>query len=376
MWKKAIFQVSLLAGTIIGAGVFALPFVFNTVGVGAGFFYLVLGAIVFTIIHLMYADVVMRTAGEHRFLGYAGIYLGRQSFLPILLMTVVETVFVLAIYLILSKSFSQLVNFPGGDLEAVLFFWFVSSLSIFLGLRKIAILELLATAGMIMIIGLVFLWGLGVLDQFKFGGFVLDWKILFLPLGPVLFSLSGRVAVPSLVSYDSDKKSVRNSIIIGTFLPAIVYGLFVLSVLGLSLNVSEDAVSGLVGQIPDFGMILIGVFGLLSLWTSYIAVGFDVFKSFLQDLRLSKWVAPALIAFGPLVVYFFSSQSFIYLVSLVGGFFLALESLLIILMWLRVDKIAPKPRIFMKNLPAPMVALTALVFLAALGYEVARIFLD
>ena len=147
MGKKAIFQVSLLAGTIIGAGVFALPFVFNTVGVGAGFFYLVLGAIVFTIIHLMYADVVMRTAGEHRFLGYAGIYLGRQSFLPILLMTVVETVFVLAIYLILSKSFSQLVNFPGGDLEAVLFFWFVSSLSIFLGLRKIAILELLATAG-------------------------------------------------------------------------------------------------------------------------------------------------------------------------------------------------------------------------------------
>ena len=56
-----------------------------------------------------------------------------------------------------------------------------------------------------------------------------------------------------------------------------------------------------------------------------------------------------------------------------GGIFLALESLLIILMWLRADKIASKPRIFMKALPSPVVALTALVFIVALGYEVIKL---
>lgn len=371
--KRAIFQASFLAGTIIGAGVFALPFIFKTVGVGLGFLYLILGALVFTIIHLMYADVVMRTGEQHRFLGYAEIYLGRRFFWPVLLMTVVETVFVLAIYLILSKSFSQLVGFPGGDLEAILFFWFISSFSIFLGLRKIAFLELLATGGMIAIIGLVFLLGLDSLGGVALGSFSPDWKIVLLPLGAVLFALSGRVAIPSLVAYDSDKKSVRNSVIIGTFLPALVYGLFILSVLGLSLNVSEDSVSGLIGQIPFFAVSLVGFFGLLSLWTSYIAVGFDVYKSLLQDLRLSKWIAPVLIAFGPLAVYFFSSQDFIRLVGFVGGIFLALESLLIIIMWLRADRIASKSRIFMKNLPSSVIILAVLVFLAALGYEIIRV---
>ena len=373
MGKKAIFQVSLLAGTIIGAGVFALPFVFQASGLYAGFFYLAVGALALIVIHLMYADLVIRTDEEHRFLGYAQIYLGNFSFWPILLMTVVGAVFVLAIYLILSKSFSHLVGFPGGDMEAALFFWFMGSLSIFVGLRKIAWLEFLATAGMIAIIGMVFLWGLGSLEKVEFGMMSWDWRLLIFPLGPVLFALSGRVAIPSLVKYSKEIKSVRNSIILGTALPAVVYGLFVLSILGLSGMASPDAISGLLGNTPGWFIILIGVFGLLSLWTSYIAVGFDIYKSLLQDLSFSRLIAPLIIAVGPLLIYFFSPDDFIKLVGISGGIFIALESLLIVWMWLRADKISPKPRVFMKILPSPIVALTVLVFIAALGYEVIKL---
>lgn len=376
MAKKVIFQVSLLAGTIIGAGVFALPFVFQASGLYAGFFYLAIGALVFMIIHLMYADLVMRTNEEHRFLGYAQIYLGKFSFWPILIMTVVGAVFVLAIYLILSKSFSHLVGFPAGDVEAVLFFWFVSSLSIFVGLRKIAWLELLATGGMIAIIGMIFLWGLGSLDKVEFGTIALDWRTLIFPLGPVLFALSGRVAIPSLVKYSNEKKLVRNSIILGTMLPAVVYGLFVLSVLGLSGVASTDSITGLLGNTPGWFIILIGAFGLLSLWTSYIAVGFDIYKSLLQDLRIPRIIAPLIIATGPLLIYFFSPDDFIKLIGISGGIFLALESLLIILMWLRADRIASKPRFFLKNLSSSIVALTTLVFLVALGYEIAKLLIS
>src|SRR3989344_7888976 len=109
MLKKAIFQISLLSGTIIGAGLFALPFVFKTAGLSAGFFYLATAAFAYVLIHLLYADLVIRTEGEHRFVGYAKIYLGRAAFLPAALMTIVQMLVVLAIYVILSKSFSGLI---------------------------------------------------------------------------------------------------------------------------------------------------------------------------------------------------------------------------------------------------------------------------
>lgn len=372
MLKKAIFQVSILAGTIIGAGVFALPFVFDSAGIGAGFFYLALAFIALSVVYLMYADIVMRTKEQHRFLGYSAIYLGQRSFWPVLLMTIVETIFVLAIYLVLSKSFSRLIGVPSGDLEAVLFFWFISSLSIFLGLRRFAFLEMAATGGIIVIIGLIFFWGFDSLDTIDFGGLIGNWRTFLLPLGPVLFALSGRVAIPTLVKYWPEKSAVRNSIIFGILIPVVIYSLFVLSILGLSVNVSEDAVTGLVGQVPSLIIILISVFGLLAIWTSYIAVGFDIYESLLQDLRFSRWTAPLVITFAPLLIYFSSSQSFITLVSFVGGIFLALESLLIIVMWLRANRIATQPPVLLSKKNFLAIGAVAGVFVVALIYEIIK----
>jgi len=367
--KSIIFQISILSGTIIGAGVFALPFVFQQAGLVAGFFYLLAAGIAYIFINLMYADLVLRISDEHRFVGYAQKYLGQWSFWPTIVMTVMQMIIVLAVYLILSQSFSRLIG--GSGLMPMLIFWIVGSWIIFAGLQRLVWLEFLAISGILAIILLIFFFSLmrgGHINAELFTGY----KNLLLPLAPILFALSGRVAIPSLIRYSM--AGLKASIIIGTLIPVVVYGLFVISILRLSVNgIMPDAISGLVGFVPKWLLIAIGLFGLLSLLSSYIAVGFDVYESILKDLRLSKWLGFMIVALGPLAVYFWSSQTFLTLVGIVGGIFLALESLMIVAMWLRANKLWHEPS---RLLPRahPLITLAILVlFATALIYEIIKL---
>ena len=80
MYRSIFLPASILSGVIIGAGMFALPFIFESVGLATGFFYLAFFAAALILVYLVYADLVVRTPGKHRFVGYARIYFGDLGF--------------------------------------------------------------------------------------------------------------------------------------------------------------------------------------------------------------------------------------------------------------------------------------------------------
>lgn len=357
--RNFLLSVGLLAGTIIGAGVFSLPYIFKAAGLTSGFFYLILAGVVYIVVYFMYAEIIAKTAGEHRFVGYTKIYLGKtMSFLAIL-MTVIQMILVLTIYLILSQSFGNLITTFGAPIEKMIVFWFLGSVSIFLSLRRIAWLEFLVTVGMIAIILLISFFGLQHWESLGKIAFAPDWGKFLLPLGPILFALSGRVAIPAMMKFNTP---IKKAIAWGVLIPVAAYGIFILSVMAISPEVSEDAVSGLIGNIPAWALVIVGIFGILSLLSSYITVGFDVYRSLELDLRFPHWLQFILIIFSPLVLYFAGFTNFIQLVSFVGGIFLALEGIFIIWMWLKMAK---------KQVSLP-IALLGLVFLVALVYEILK----
>ena len=95
LYHTLLLPSGLLAGGIIGAGIFALPYLFAQSGLFAGFVHLSVGALAYTFIHLLYADVILRTPGTHRFVGRSKKYLGPRSFAPAVFITIVEMVFVM-----------------------------------------------------------------------------------------------------------------------------------------------------------------------------------------------------------------------------------------------------------------------------------------
>lgn len=351
--KNYLLPIGLLSGAIIGAGVFALPFVFRASGLTWGIILLILAALVYVFLHLMYADMIIRTPGEHRFVGYTKIYLGDIPSWMSIWITVIEMIFVLTVYLVISASFANLLISLGSNLEKILIFWFLGSVAIFLTLRRIAFLEFLITFGITLIIFVIFISGFKNFLNLPLFEFSDTFYQALLPLPPLLFALSGRVAIPSVINYfkgqPNSPRLIKKTIVFGTILPAIVYALFVFGVLGLSLDVTEDAVSGLIGQVPATVLFLVGVLGLISLFSSYIIVGLDVNSILRLDLKFPHWLRFLAVVLGPLIIYFSGFQQFLMLVSFVGGIFLVFEGFFIISMWLKANKTLTKPPILLKK---------------------------
>ena len=361
MYKNILLPASMMAGTIIGAGMFSLPFAFLRSGLIAGFSFLFLFALLYAIIYFIYSDIILKTEGDHRFIGYAKIYLGTTGFWSAFLISLVQLFFVLTIYLILAPSFTK-IFIGGSNLSHLLFFWIIGSLVILLSVRKIALSEFIIVAGMFLIILMVFLFGgfninLNFLKNISFG------SNAFFAVGPVLFALSGTLAVPEVVSYFSaiggslpagkhgasggkesgvSLTSLKKSLALGSFLSALAYAGFVVGILGLSKVISEDAVSGLIGFVPQWFLIALGILGFLSLISSYIVVGLNVRKILEKDFSFPSFWAMSLVVFIPPILYFLGFQSFVGAVSFMGSVFTPIEILLLVLIWLRVRKLSFK----------------------------------
>ena len=136
----------------------------------------------------MYADIIIRTPENHRFPGYAGVYLGKFGFWSSIFMAIIGAIFVLTVYLILSASFINLI-FPNliiDNIYKILFFWLISSAALFFNVNKLTFLEFLVFGGMVVIIFIIFISGILTIDKIKSYSLI-DLKYAFLPYGAILF---------------------------------------------------------------------------------------------------------------------------------------------------------------------------------------------
>ena len=372
MYKNIILPASILAETIIGAGMFALPFVFLKAGLTTGIFYLIFFGLVFILLNLMYADIILRTPENHRFVGYAKTYLGSLGFWSGMLMTIFGTVFALTAYLVLSISFIDFLFPTLPDIYKMLIFWALASLPVFLGINKLAASELFIIIGTISIILTLFILSFNgfpkLISVYPF--FNADY--LFFPFGIILFSMFGRSAIPAVLGYfrsnGESPASAKWPIIFGTIAPIIIYIIFIFAILGLSDIVSYDSVGGLVGQVPFFILVLLALLAIIELWSTYIVIARDVKKSLEHDLNFMPVISGTIIVGLPLIMYFLGFQNFIKLVDYIGSIFISLEGILIILIWQKISKVESEHKIFNRINPI-IIYLLLLVFIGGILYK-------
>lgn len=344
---KYLYPTSILAGTIIGAGMFSLPFIFQAAGLWLGAAYLVFFTFVFWLIHTMYADIMLRTERLPGFVLYAEKYLGSWASIPATLVTVFGIIFAFAVYLVLSVSFTRLL-FPDISEPLVVYsFWALGSLAIFLKVNRLAMLEFIVVSAIVIIIGIIFYLGIfsGNYSMRNFSALPASLPMLFLPFGPVLFALAGRSAIPSLLE-DAKKigiSDLRISSIIfwGTAIPGIFYLGFVLGIWGLSGIVSEDAVSGITRGGPVL-LSALGATGTLTLFSTYIPLGIGVKKILEADFNLSHITSGVIVVVSPMLIYL-TGIGFLKLIAITGGIFLAVESIFIALIWNKLNILGTAP---------------------------------
>ena len=343
--NKSVYAIATIAGTIIGVGLFSLPYITLKVGIPVMLFYFLILGFLVTVIHLFFGEIALQTPDYKRLPGFAKIHLGGWAEKVSLVSTILGLFGALLAYLIVGGEFLKGLLFPffgGSSVLYVLLYFFIGSLLIFLGIKAVAKIQFWGMLLFLIILALIFFKGKGLIDVdnllFSFGRG--NFKDFFLPYGPTLFSLWGVTLIPEAEEMVLDRKQLlKKIIVISTLIPVLVYLFFIFLVLGITgSQTTESGLTGLVNFLGSGAVRLGFLFGLLTTFTSFIAFGLTLKKVFSYDLKIKKEFAWALTCFVPLILFFLGIKQFIPVISFVGGVMLGVDGILILLMYHKIKK--------------------------------------
>ena len=339
--KEYFFAIAILVGTVVGAGIFGLPYVIAKAGVFAGLFLLVFaGGLVF-LIKLLYGEVILRTRGQHRFVGYAKKYLGKKGEVVAAFSTIFGFFGSLLAYLILGGFFLQTLLgefFKEKELLCVLLFFFLGAVAILAGLKMVSASEFLISGLLIFVVLILAVksWPHARLVNFSF----FDQRHLFLAYGVIFYSFLGSSALPEMRQIlRGREKKFKSAIFWGLFIPAVIYAVFALLVIGVSGSAtSPEAIAGLVPFLGSWVIKLGAFFGFLCVFSSFIILGLCLKTVFHLDFGFSKKISWFLVIAVPLALFLAGFQNFVKVIGLVGIVMGGLEGILIILIYKKADK--------------------------------------
>ncbi|MFA4833630.1 MAG: aromatic amino acid transport family protein [Patescibacteria group bacterium] len=373
MSKNYFHAVATLAGTIIGVGMFSIPFVINKAGIILLFVYLPLLGAVQYFLHKIYAEIILSTEEKHRLPGYAEKYISKKGKVISLIIGLVGDYGALLAYIIVGGIFlHELLNpvFGGNIFIYSLILFFLQAFIVLSGIKLIASMELAMTGLLILIVGLLSWHGWGYInfDNFK----LVSWPDVFLPYGPIFFAVGGSAAIPSVCKLLAQKReNIKSAIFWGTFIPVAMMLVFTFVIVGITgNNTSPDTLVGLRSVLSDGIIVFALILGLLAIITSFLVVAQSVRETFWWDFKINKNIAWALACFIPLLLYLLGLRDLTKIVSLAGAFTGGLIGLLYIWLLLKVKKKREQPSIIKNKINKLTIILLSSLFIFGLIYEV------
>lgn len=337
MKPLAYYQaVATLTGCIIGAGVLAIPYVVARSGFWTGMLVLLVLGVTTLLVHLLVGEVALRTKECGQLSGLAEKYLGRHGKYAMLASMMVGVYGALIAYT-LGVGASLAVLFGGPAWAWGVAFYVVMSGIIFGGIGFLARSELWLEGAKFGVLGIILLvlFTSRNFDAGRLSGF--SWNHILLPYGVILFAYLGTAAIPELrEELKLCLRLTKRAIVVGSVIPIVAYALFTAAVVGVSgAFTSEMAAVALGPMVGMFGLILLHVFAVLAMATSFIALGYALKETYAKDFGLPKMEAWALVVVLPAVLMSLGVQSFVRTLDVAGTFAGGIAGILIVLIHAR-----------------------------------------
>ncbi|MCD5396280.1 MAG: amino acid permease [Candidatus Pacebacteria bacterium] len=331
---RALF---VFVGTIIGVGIFALPWATKEIGLLFTLLYFLILGILVILIHFLFAKVCCYTKEEKRFPGYVFMYLGKKWGNLSLFSTFFGLFGAQLAYLIVGGGFlyKLLEPFFGGrELYYMLGFFLLGGFLIFKGIKSVSLAEVLINIFFFALLLFLFIKTYNFINR----EFLSFSKFSFYPYGVILFSLWGSAIVPEVAEMLQKKEDlVKKVISLGVIFASLVYILFIVAVVGISgKETTQDALSGLSLVLGEKILWVGYLFGVITCFTSYLALGLTIKKIFWYDLKFNKNLSFLLATGIPLIFYFSGFKNFILVVSLCGAIAIGIEGFVHIFLYKKV----------------------------------------
>lgn len=297
MNKKIIASAATLSGTIIGAGVLGLPYVFAQAGFLLGWMWIVFFGIIMLVTYLYIMESYLRTPGHHQLPGLAEIYLGKKGKYIMLIAMIFGVYASLAAYLLGEGKSLSLLFFQTEQYAIYLsiLFWLILSVLLEGGIERLKKIESYGLVAIIIIIAGIFIFFFNRIQITNLT--YIDTSNLFLPLGVTLFALLGFSSLPEVRDeMRGSEKYLKKTLFLGVLIPVILYLVFSATFVGVLGNkVTEIATL-------SFGpfIILLGIFTML---TSYFALSYSIKDVCIYDLKLHHRKTFIITAIMPLLIF-------------------------------------------------------------------------
>jgi amino acid transporter len=356
---KAYF---IIVSTIIGLGIFVLPYVFWQ----SGFYFfswLIFLFLVSFVLHLIFGEILFQTPEKYNLPGLAGIYLHPKIKHLVWFFDYFGMLGVFLIYFIALAKFWSLI-LPISPLLIKVTFALFNIYFILKDIRIFAQMETILTIG-ILVISLVIV--ALILPKVDLNNISLALKNDFqplLPYGTLLFAFAGTSALP--VVFDligKNKKSFFKINFYALLTVALLYLIYTLAVVGfLGDQVSEESFQSLAPYFPKLFLFFAVLF--VTLIITFVDMAFYLKRGLIYDYKLSPKLTNLIIVFSILPLALFEPLSLIELISIVSEIFLGFNLLILALIYLKLKE----KQYF--DLPKILVIILALIFLLGIFYGI------
>ena len=330
-------SVGTMIGSIVGVGVFGLPFAISQAGFPLGLLMLFLIAGMMTGMQLMYAEVAIQTEGDHQLVGYVREWLGETWSWIAVAALFSSLAGAMVAYLIVGGRFLHILLEPlmgGSEAVYALGLGVVAGFFIHKGLQFASRMDAVIVSGLLFLFLFVVLAAAPHIEVSNLA--VVPQKGLVTLYGVILFSFAGTGIVPEMKKVLGKKQwhKLPLAVLLGMGIILWLYASFSFAVVGVTGQATtETAFEGLIPVLGQgFGVVgaLIGSLTILSIYT---ILGVIMKDTLVVDFNMKKTPSWLLVAGAPLVMFLLGLREFIGIVGFVGAVFTGLTGIIIVLMY-------------------------------------------
>ena len=369
--NKFWYAVAVLVGSTVGVGIYGIPFAFQKAGFGVGLLFLLGIAGLVLLSNLLYGEVVLRTHERHQFVGYVKKYLNPWAQKFNLLLFWVAVYGALVGIIIISGDFLTNILSPYFNFSPFAFstiFLIIASVLVLRGLKTVSRFDFFMMLLLGFIVLLIALLGAKRVDLANYTLWAKDFW--FLPFGVVLFAMNSMPGIPLVrEALIGNENKLKKALIIGTVIPAILYFVFTVFVVGVSGDfASPDAISGLMGFLGPKIVLIGSLFGFLTSSTIFLNLATSLKESLRQDFHFNHWWAWLLAILPPYLLFLSGIRNFIDIIGLVGGVAVSLEAILLVFVYISAKRNGDRIPEYSIRVPKPALYLLMLIFAAGAAY--------
>lgn len=332
---KFIRAVATMVGSVVGVGVFGIPYVFAQVGYGVGLLALALLSATMLGFLFMYADVVIHTPGEHRFAGNVEAYLGKRWGRVAMSTFALGFWGAMLAYLIAGGTMlSVLFGTSGPIMETVFGLCLAAVVAVlsYRGLKFVARLEVWMLALLAFLFLFIILASLPHADASRLAMVSWDGGLLAL-YGVLFFSLSGGLsAIPEMRALLGKRGQLSYAVFVGMACITALYAAFTFAVIAATgVETSEFAIDALVPLIGVTFRVIGLSLAVISILSIFLIGSVELQNTIRYDSRIGKRLAWALTLGVPVVLYLAGVRSFIGILGFIGAVFGGVNGILVVL---------------------------------------------